>query len=91
MTANQSTADTPKAEKKLLVNATAEPVKAGQTLMLVYSPAMVQAQEEYLLAARLRDETPSEVTIAATKPIRPVSMASLICRNARSAALRSRA
>ncbi|PJI41828.1 efflux RND transporter periplasmic adaptor subunit [Ferrovibrio sp.] len=43
--------------EKLLVNATGEPVKAGQTMMLVYSPAMVQAQEEYLLAARLRDET----------------------------------
>jgi len=46
--------------EKLLVNATGEPVKAGQTMMLVYSPAMVQAQEEYLLAARLRDEAPSD-------------------------------
>lgn len=42
--------------EKLLVGATGEPVKAGQTLMLVYSPAMVQAQEEYLVAKRLRDE-----------------------------------
>lgn len=46
--------------ERLLVNATGEPVKAGQPLMLVYSPAMVQAQEEYLLAARLRDETPPD-------------------------------
>lgn len=45
--------------EKLFVNATGEPVKAGQTMMLVYSPAMVQAQEEYLLAARLRDEAPA--------------------------------
>ncbi|WP_300295632.1 efflux RND transporter periplasmic adaptor subunit [Ferrovibrio sp.] len=42
--------------EKLLVNATGEPVKAGQTLMLIYSPALVQAQEEYLVAKRLRDE-----------------------------------
>jgi len=42
--------------EKLLVNATGEAVKAGQPLMLIYSPALVQAQEEYLLARRLRDE-----------------------------------
>jgi len=42
--------------EKLLVNATGEPVKAGQTLMLIYSPALVQAQEEYLVAKRLWDE-----------------------------------
>lgn len=42
--------------EKLLVNATGEAVKSGQPLMLIYSPALVQAQEEYLLARRLRDE-----------------------------------
>lgn len=42
--------------EKLLVSSTGEPVKAGQTLMLIYSPAMVQAQEEYLVARQLRDE-----------------------------------
>ncbi|MFP5341015.1 MAG: efflux RND transporter periplasmic adaptor subunit, partial [Gammaproteobacteria bacterium] len=40
----------------LLVNATGEPVKAGQPLMLIYAPAMVQAQEEYLVARQLQDE-----------------------------------
>lgn len=42
--------------EKLLVSATGEPVKAGQPLMLIYAPAMVQAQEEYLVARQLRDE-----------------------------------
>jgi Cu(I)/Ag(I) efflux system membrane fusion protein len=42
--------------EKLLVNASGEPVKTGQTLMLIYSPALVQGQEEYLVAKRLRDE-----------------------------------
>jgi Cu(I)/Ag(I) efflux system membrane fusion protein len=42
--------------EKLLVNATGEAVKAGQPLMLIYSPALLQAQEEYLLARRLRDD-----------------------------------
>lgn len=42
--------------EKLLVSATGEPVKAGQPLMLIYAPAMVQAQEEYLVARQLQDE-----------------------------------
>ncbi len=36
--------------EKLLVNATGEPVRRGQALMRVYSPALVQAQQEYVLA-----------------------------------------
>ncbi|MFC3674044.1 efflux RND transporter periplasmic adaptor subunit [Ferrovibrio xuzhouensis] len=43
--------------EKLPVAATGAPVKAGQTLTLIYSPALVQAQEEYLIAKRLRDGT----------------------------------
>lgn len=44
--------------EKLPVAATGAPVRAGQTLMLVYSPVLVQAQEEYLIAKRLRDAVP---------------------------------
>jgi Cu(I)/Ag(I) efflux system membrane fusion protein len=36
--------------EKLLVNATGQPVKRGQPLMEVYSPELVSAQEEYLIA-----------------------------------------
>lgn len=46
--------------EKLSVNATGEKIEAGQTLMQIYSPAMVQAQEEYLVARRLHDEIPAE-------------------------------
>src|SRR3546814_1064885 len=44
--------------EKLPVAANGAPVKTGQTLTLIYSPALVQAQEEYLIAKRLRDGTP---------------------------------
>src|SRR3546814_3671869 len=36
--------------EKLPVAANGAPVKTGQTLTLIYSPALVQAQEEYLIA-----------------------------------------
>jgi Cu(I)/Ag(I) efflux system membrane fusion protein len=36
--------------EKLYVNATSQPVKRGQPLMQVYSPELVSAQEEYLIA-----------------------------------------
>ncbi len=39
--------------EKLYVDFTGAPVKAGQPLMEVYSPALVSAQEELVLAARL--------------------------------------
>jgi multidrug efflux pump subunit AcrA (membrane-fusion protein) len=39
--------------EKLYVDFTGAPVKAGQPLMDVYSPALVSAQEELVLAARL--------------------------------------
>ncbi len=41
--------------EKLLVNATGQPVKRGQPLMEVYSPELVSAQEEYLIARNGRD------------------------------------
>jgi RND family efflux transporter MFP subunit len=37
---------------RLLVNATGDPVRRGQTLLQIYSPELVSAQEEYLLALR---------------------------------------
>lgn len=44
--------------EKLHVDFTGAPVRAGQELMDVYSPALVSAQEELILAARLvRDAT----------------------------------
>lgn len=40
--------------EKLHVNATGQPVRKGQPLMEVYSPELVSAQEEYLIAWRGR-------------------------------------
>jgi RND family efflux transporter MFP subunit len=37
---------------RLYVNATGDPVRRGQTLLSIYSPELVSAQEEYLLALR---------------------------------------
>ncbi len=42
--------------ERLMVDFTGAPVRAGQPLMEVYSPALVTAQEELLLARRLLDE-----------------------------------
>ena len=39
--------------ERLLVNATGQPVSVGQPLLTIYSPMLVQAQEELLLAKRL--------------------------------------
>lgn len=51
--------------EKLLVSATGQPVKRGQPLMEVYSPELVSAQEEYLIArngrASLRNGTAESV------------------------------
>jgi Cu(I)/Ag(I) efflux system membrane fusion protein len=40
--------------EKLFVNATGQPVRRGQPLMEIYSPELVSAQEEYLIAWRGR-------------------------------------
>jgi RND family efflux transporter MFP subunit len=37
---------------RLLVNATGDPVRRGRALLKIYSPELVSAQEEYLLARR---------------------------------------
>jgi Cu(I)/Ag(I) efflux system membrane fusion protein len=42
--------------ERLLVNATGQPVSAGQPLLTIYSPMLVQAQEELLLAKRLQSD-----------------------------------
>jgi len=42
--------------EKLYVDFTGAPVRAGQKLMEIYSPALVSAQEELVLAARLARE-----------------------------------
>jgi RND family efflux transporter MFP subunit len=38
--------------ERLYANATGEPVRRGQTLLSIYSPELVSAQEEYLLALK---------------------------------------
>jgi RND family efflux transporter MFP subunit len=38
--------------ERLYINATGDPVRRGQTLLSIYSPDLVSAQEEYLLAQR---------------------------------------
>jgi membrane fusion protein, copper/silver efflux system len=40
--------------EQLFVNATGQPVSAGQPLLTIYSPMLVSAQEELLLAKRLQ-------------------------------------
>lgn len=41
---------------RLIVNATGQPVAAGQSMLTIYSPMLVTAQEELLLARRLRND-----------------------------------
>ena len=41
---------------KLFVNATGQPISAGEPLLTIYSPMLVQAQEELLLAKRLQGD-----------------------------------
>lgn len=42
--------------EQLYVNATGQPVSAGQPLLTIYSPMLVSAQEELLLAKRLESD-----------------------------------
>ena len=43
--------------EKLYADYVGKPVNAGEPLLALYSPDLVSAQEEYLLARRLRDDT----------------------------------
>jgi RND family efflux transporter MFP subunit len=45
--------------ERLYVNSTGQPVTAGQPLLTIYSPMLVTAQEELLLARRLQGEVAS--------------------------------
>ena len=45
--------------ERLYVNSTGQPVAAGQPLLTIYSPMLVTAQEELLLARRLQGEVAS--------------------------------
>ena len=45
--------------ERLYVNSTGQPVVAGQPLLTIYSPMLVTAQEELLLARRLQGEVAS--------------------------------
>ena len=42
--------------ERLYVNSTGQPVAAGQPLLAIYSPMLVTAQEELLLARRLQGD-----------------------------------
>ncbi|HEX2651371.1 MAG TPA: efflux RND transporter periplasmic adaptor subunit [Burkholderiales bacterium] len=50
--------------ERLAVRAVNEPVRAGQTLAEVYSPELLAAQEEYLLARRLATGNPADASLA---------------------------
>jgi Cu(I)/Ag(I) efflux system membrane fusion protein len=57
-------ARTPGWIERLHVRATNEPVAAGQVLAELYSPEVVAAQEEYLLARKMADAAPSDRVLA---------------------------
>lgn len=48
--------------EQLFVNATGQPVSVGQPLLTIYSPMLVTAQEELLLAKRLEGEVKDAAT-----------------------------
>ncbi|MDX1901906.1 MAG: efflux RND transporter periplasmic adaptor subunit [Gammaproteobacteria bacterium] len=49
--------------KKLFVNTVGAPVKAGQVLLQLYSPILINAQEEYLIALGSRDQDLANASI----------------------------
>jgi Cu(I)/Ag(I) efflux system membrane fusion protein len=50
--------------ERLHVRAVNDPVRAGQVLAEIYSPELLQAQEEYLLARRMAKQDPADETLA---------------------------
>lgn len=48
--------------EKLLVSATGEPVRRGQPLMQVYSPDLVQAQQEYVIGLNMVRSLPPDAS-----------------------------
>lgn len=60
---------------RLYVNSTGQPVAAGQSLLTIYSPMLVTAQEELLLARRLQREMTSAEGAAAQRAAELVASA----------------
>jgi Cu(I)/Ag(I) efflux system membrane fusion protein len=60
--------------EKLHVRAVNDPVRAGQVLAEVYSPELLAAQEEYLLARRMAQANPADGTLANAARQRLVSL-----------------
>ena len=52
---------------KLFVSVTGQEVKKGEPLLTLYSPDLVSAQEEYLIALKAKDTPGGEALLAATK------------------------
>lgn len=50
--------------ERLLVRAMNDPVSAGQVLAEIYSPELLAAQEEYLLARRMAQASPADAALA---------------------------
>lgn len=50
--------------ERLHVRAVNDPVRAGQALAEIYSPELLQAQEEYLLARRMAEENAADEPLA---------------------------
>ena len=60
--------------EKLRVRAVNDPVRAGQVLADVYSPDLVSAQEEYLLARRMAQANATDAALAAAARRRLASL-----------------
>ena len=56
--------------EKLMVNTTGQAVSRGQVLMEVYSPELVAAQEEYLIALRAEGELKDRLSESALRRLR---------------------
>jgi RND family efflux transporter MFP subunit len=67
--------------EKQYVNTTGQPVARGQPLMEVYSPELVSAQEEYLIALRATEQTRASGTEAQAVMQRLTESALLRMRN----------
>ena len=64
--------------EKLYVKASGDPVKRGQALYTLYSPTLVNAQEEYLIALQRKNE---RLVIAAEARLKALEISSGFIRN----------
>jgi len=68
--------------EKLYVKASGDPVKQGQALYTLYSPALVNAQEEYLIALKRKNERLIQAAEARLKALQlPSSIISNLKKN----------